>query len=39
MAGGNGETGENEDTNKEPEPPEEIIPETESYVGYYADIE
>ena len=39
MAGGNGETGENEDTNKEPEPPEEIIPETESYVGYYADME
>ena len=39
MAGGNGETGENEDTNKEPEPPEEIIPETESYVRYYADIE
>ena len=39
MAGGNGETGGNEDTNQEPEPPEEIISETESYVGYYADIE
>lgn len=39
MAGGNGETGGNEDTNQEPEPPEEIIPETESYVGYYADRE
>ena len=39
MVGGNGETGENEDTNEEPEPPEEIIPETESYVGYYADRE
>ena len=39
MVGGNGETGGNEDTNEEPEPPEEIIPETESYVGYYADIE
>ena len=39
MVGGNGEIGENEDTNEEPEPPEEIIPETESYVGYYADRE
>ncbi len=39
MVGGNGETGGNEDTNEEPEPPEEIIPETESYVGYYADRE
>ena len=39
MVGGNGETGGNEDTNEEPEPPEEIIPETEDYVGYYADME